>query len=152
MNIGIDFKKIDTIREAIGKNMVDLGNKLVEWGSNSVKDDAARFASAIKTLYDNNRKLLTRIAGVITDSAYDRIERRDETIWYDKKYMMYINREICDVDSKSDFDFVNIFGTESQNEWGPEIHEDFWKRVFLIAKLYRKLLEYDPDMKSYRIA
>ena len=145
----MNIQKIDQRREAIGKQWCDFVKKLQEW-SVSASEDAAKFVELTTFLYKNNLKMLCTLVGKCLSPIEAQINAKDNTIFTNKIYTAFLNSEILKTgNANNSFDFSLLFNAEEKNQWTPEIHEQFWKRLQLIVKFYKLLVEIDSEMKEY---
>ncbi len=138
-------KKIDERRELLGKQMNQFIMKLAEWSTSSDKEEVLRFSTFISVLYNNNLKLLCTITGKCFGHVIERINNKDTTIWGDEAYIRGVISAITG-DSSEKFDLGKVFSQESMAEFPPAIHEEFWKRLSMIVKVYTMLKEVDTSM------
>jgi hypothetical protein len=138
-------KQIDERRELLGKQMNNFMTKLVEWSTE--KEDVAKFSAFVAWLYNNNLQLLCVITGRCFGHVLNRIEAKDDTLWSDQSYLSSVIKTISG-ESEEKIDFSKVFSTEANATFTPEIHEEFWKRVNMIAKLYSALIKIDEKTKN----
>lgn len=143
------FKAIDARRAIICEQMLNFSNKLVEW-SGSQKNEAARFATLVSTLNNNNKKLLTKIVGIFVSPVADKIDNQDDSFFTDPRYQNLLTKEICG-ESSENFDFSSVFKNLEDDHWTDDVHDEFWKRVKYLLKVYLSLVQIDQDMKLYKL-
>jgi len=148
--MNVDYTKIDARRELLATQMVNIANKLVEWASPSGKKESARFAMYIALLQQKNLKLLCTIAGKSFTPIESRIIAKDSTVWFDTNYTAFVANQIFG-NTDETFSFASVFTSENNNDWPVEIHEEFWKRINMILKIYKSLTEIDTDMPMYKM-
>jgi hypothetical protein len=138
-------KQIDERRELLGKQMNNFMTKLVEWSTE--KDDVSRFSTFVSWLYNNNLQLLCVIVGRCFGNVIDRIEQKDDTLWTDPVYVSALIKSMAG-ESEEKYDFSKVFSTETNAVFTQDVHEEFWKRLIMITKLYTALIKIDEKTRK----